>query len=204
MTNATINDQGVGVNQNYEEADKKKTPKLSELIKTGIARADRDFYSEDFDVDGKTVVRYTLDFERITDGAEEIVEVKDGAKWYKGNETIQITVPMPCIAALKLDKKYASRRWLSTDLSDEEKAVAGVIRGKGAFMALSLEMAKLKTKAYNKAKAFKHGLSKSTGNTGLVGLNSDYDTFLAKVSEFTEDVSAYFTGATEEKIVEDF
>ena len=103
-------------------------PKLSEMIKTSITADARDFHNQDFEIDGKTVVKYTLDF--IREGEEVIVE--NNAKWYKANETVQLNVPMPCIAALKLDKKYASRRWLATDLTDDEKRSAGIIRGKGA------------------------------------------------------------------------
>ena len=72
-------------------------------------------------------------------------------------------------------------------------------------MALSLEMAKLKVKMYNKAKAAKLGLSKSTGNTGMIILENDLDTLLGKIATFDSDTTAYFTGATDDdEVIEDF
>ena len=181
-----------------------KKMKLSQMIKDWTDKEARDYAHKDFDIDGKTVVKYTEDFiiEKDENG-NDVVVIDEDATFIRGNETVQVNVPMPCIVALGLDKSYASRRWLATDLTDAEKYAASVIRGKGAAMNLSLELKKLKIKAYNKARAANSGLSKS-GNTGLTLLDVDLQTLLAKVDELKTDFSAYFTGATETEIIEDF
>ena len=51
----------------------------------------------------------------------------------------------------------------------------------------------------------KLGLSKSTGNTGMIILENDLDTLLGKIATFDSDTTAYFTGATDDdEVIEDF
>ena len=169
--------------------------KLSEMIKTGIEVAPKNFHHETSEIDGKQITKYTLDF--IREGEEVIVE--ENAKWYRANETMQLTVPMPVLSALKMDKSFASRRWLKSDITEGHMLLAAEIRGTSACMALDLELAKLKVKMYNKAKAASMGAKrlasddKSIGLTSMVIKTDKLDVLLGKIDAFDKDVTGYFT-----------